>query len=76
MPQHTTITYTFTVDGMHCASCGLLIDDALEDLDGVASSATSLRTGRANVEVDPARCGPDAVIAAIAAVGYSAHLEQ
>jgi copper chaperone CopZ len=34
------------VEGMHCASCGLLIDDELEDLPGVRSASTSVRTSR------------------------------
>jgi copper chaperone len=76
MPDHTTTTYRFAVEGMHCASCGLLIDDALEDLDGVTTSATSLRAARTTVEVDPSRSGPDDLIAAIAAAGYTARLEH
>lgn len=68
--------YTFVVEGMHCASCGMLIDETLEDLDGVTASATSLRTGRANVEFDPVRCTPADVVAAIAEAGYTARLEQ
>ncbi|MBQ0897030.1 heavy-metal-associated domain-containing protein [Micromonospora sp. U56] len=70
-----TVTRTFTVEGMHCASCGMLIDDALEDLDGVTSSATSLRAGQAKVDLDPERCTPDDVIAAIAEAGYTARLD-
>lgn len=69
-----TVTRTFTVEGMHCASCGMLIDDALEDLDGVTSSTTSLRTGQAKVDLDPARCTPDDVVAAIVEAGYTARL--
>lgn len=34
------------IEGMHCNSCGLLIDDELEDLAGVRSAATDVRTGR------------------------------
>jgi copper chaperone len=64
------------VEGMHCASCGMLIDETLEDVDGVRSSATSLRTGRATVEFDPARCTPADVVAAIGEAGYTARPEQ
>jgi len=71
-----TMTYTFAVSGMHCTSCGMLIDDALEDLAGVRSSATSLRTGVATVELDPTQCGPADVVTAIAEVGYGARLER
>lgn len=76
MGQTTSSTYTFRVQGMHCASCGMLIDETLEDLDGVRSSATSLRTGLAKVDLDPGRCSPDDVVAAIGEVGYTARLEQ
>lgn len=73
MAQRTT--YTFRVEGMHCASCGMLIDETLEDLDGVATSTTRFRTGTATVELDPASCAPDDVVAAIGAAGYRARLE-
>ena len=71
----STATYTFRVEGMHCASCGMLIDETLEDLDGIRTSTTSLRTGRATVTLDPARCDATDVVAAIAEAGYTAHLE-
>ncbi|MFE9695108.1 heavy-metal-associated domain-containing protein [Micromonospora sp. NPDC005806] len=72
----TTVTYTFAVQGMHCASCGMLIDETLEDLDGVASSSTSLRAGRTTVDVDPGRCTPADVVVAIGEAGYTARQEQ
>ncbi|MET9952801.1 heavy metal-associated domain-containing protein [Streptomyces sp. NPDC006339] len=61
----------FAVTGMHCISCGLLIDDEVEELPGVASSTTNVRTERTVVEVtepvDPTR-----IVAAIADAGYTA----
>ena len=68
----STTTYQFTVTGMHCASCGLLIDDTLEDLDGVTRAQTSVKAGRTTVQADPDRCQPADVIAAIAQAGYTA----
>lgn len=61
----------FAVTGMHCASCGLLIDDEVEELAGVVASATSIRTGRTVVETDGS-VDPAAVVAAIASAGYAA----
>jgi copper chaperone CopZ len=72
----TTVAYTFAVDGMHCASCSMLIDDALKDVDGVIASTTSLRKRRTKVDLDPARCSTDDVITAITGAGYAARLEQ
>jgi copper chaperone CopZ len=54
----------------------MLVDEILEDLDGVRSSTTSLRTGLAKVTLDPARCDAAHVVAAIAEAGYAAHLES
>lgn len=37
------------VEGMHCGSCGLTIDDAIEEVPGVARATTSFRTGLTQV---------------------------
>lgn len=68
----STTTYTFSVEGMHCGSCALLIDDALEDLAGVVNTETSVKDGRSVVEVDPNACTSDSIIATITEVGYTA----
>ncbi|GGM60511.1 hypothetical protein GCM10012275_34520 [Longimycelium tulufanense] len=69
-------THTFDVEGMHCGSCGLLIDDTLEDLPGVHSTQTSVKQGHSVVEIDTTACTPDEVIAAIAEAGYTARLQE
>lgn len=61
------------VTGMHCASCGLLID-AVEELPGVLRSHTDARTYRTIVELDGSGTAAEHVIAAIAAEGYQARL--
>ncbi|MEV8511463.1 heavy-metal-associated domain-containing protein [Dactylosporangium sp. NPDC051484] len=76
MNAPTTATITFRVEGMHCGSCGLLIDDTLEDLPGVSASTTNVRTGHTTVTLDPARVAPEQVITAIGQLGdYSAQRE-
>lgn len=66
------VTAAFVVTGMHCASCGMLIDDAVEELDGVGSCATDARRGRTVVRFDPAATSPEAIAAAIVETGYAA----
>ncbi|XVV06677.1 heavy-metal-associated domain-containing protein [Actinosynnema sp. CA-248983] len=68
----TTTTHVFAVEGMHCGSCALLIDDALEDLPGVRSTRTTVKQGRSTVELDPSRSSPEDVIAVIEQLGYRA----
>ena len=65
-------THTFRITGMHCTSCGILIDEALEDLDGVIASTTSVKAGRSTVTLDPTRCDPALVEDTIRAAGYHA----
>jgi Cu+-exporting ATPase len=73
--MNETTTYTFTVTGMHCASCGMLIDDALEELPGVHRSQTSVRAGRTLVDVDAADVDPLVIAAVITATGYPAQVQ-
>lgn len=66
-----TSTLQLAIEGMHCASCALLIDDALTDVPGVRSVSTSSKKQRATiVHDDRATC--DRIIAAIEELGYRA----
>ena len=76
MREKSTVanTHVFQVGGMHCGSCALLIDDALEDLPGVLSSHTAVRLGRSTVELDLSRSSADDVVHSIEGLGYQASL--
>lgn len=68
-------TFTFSVAGMHCASCGMLIDETLEDeVAGVTRSETNVRKGRTFVTAAEG-VAPEVIVAAIAGAGYQATLE-
>ncbi|HET6355459.1 cation transporter [Streptomyces sp.] len=64
------------IEGMHCNSCGLLIDDELEDLPGVRSATTDERTARSVVRLEEgAHVDTAALVAAVEAAGdYTARL--
>lgn len=64
----------FTVNGMHCASCGLLIDETVEELDGVDRCETDVKRGRSRVTYDPDRVTVDAIAAAVVEAGYQTEL--
>lgn len=64
---------TLKVTGMHCSSCGMLIDEALEDLPGVKSSRTSVRRGLTMVELEDEKTPPvSKLIKVVAKLGYGA----
>ena len=64
--------YTFAVTGMHCASCGMLIDETLEDLPGILKSQTSVKAGRTTVDANPDKISTKEIVTAIAEAGYAA----
>ncbi len=67
---------TFVVTGMHCASCGMLIDEVVKDLTGVVASATSVRSGPTVVTYDPTQSSVVEIAAAIVTAGsYEAELD-
>ena len=67
-----TTRHILRVEGMHCGSCALLIDDTLEDLPGVHSTQTTMKKGRSTVQLDLTRTSPEDVISAIEELGYHA----
>ncbi|MFB8128724.1 heavy-metal-associated domain-containing protein [Streptomyces mirabilis] len=63
------------IEGMHCSSCGLLIDDELEEVPGVRSASTDVRSGRSVVRVEDAELDTDLLIKAVQGAGdYQARL--
>jgi Cu2+-exporting ATPase len=65
-------TAVFAIDGLHCSSCVLNIDGALEDLRGVRSSRTSYAKARTQVQYDPAAVSVEELRKTIESLGYQA----
>lgn len=63
---------TLAIEGMHCTSCAMTIDEELEDLTGVKRAKTSYARATSEVEHDPEAVGLEALIAAVRAAGYTA----
>jgi Cu2+-exporting ATPase len=63
-------TIQLDVPTVHCRSCQLNIDEALEELPGVAGSQVDLDAKRVTVTFDPATVEPHAIRAAVEDAGY------
>jgi copper chaperone len=70
MTDNTTRTLTVEITGMHCASCGILVDDYLEDVEGVVTSQTSTKTGKCVAVIADFVTDAD-VLAAVEEAGYT-----
>jgi len=66
---------TIPVAGMHCASCVLRIEHALEQVDGVARASANLALEQASVEFDPRASSVQDLHRAIQQAGYQPRVE-
>jgi Cu+-exporting ATPase len=62
----------FQIEGMHCTSCALLIDEELEEMAGLQQAKTSYARQQVEVEYDEKQIDELKIIATIAGVGYKA----
>ena len=71
MPQNTPSPQILRVEGMHCASCVGRAETALRAVPGVTDARVQLIAEQAVVTGDVAA---DALVRALAAIGYAAHV--
>ncbi|MFA6006162.1 MAG: heavy metal translocating P-type ATPase [Candidatus Paceibacterota bacterium] len=71
-----TTKKTFPLKGMHCASCVLIIEDALKKVPGVESANVNLANTKATVTYDSAIVTDEHLAGAVANVGYEAVLNS
>jgi len=64
------------ISGMHCASCALNLEKALQDLDGVTSAQVNFATETAAVEYDPEKVSASELDSTVSGIGYSVVQDQ
>lgn len=67
---------TLKVTGMHCSHCRVKVEQALQKVAGVYGASVDLDGGTAEVDFDGQKAGPEAMVAAVKAVGYGAEVGQ
>jgi copper chaperone CopZ len=70
MPNNKNLTFPIT--GMHCASCAMSIDGALEDIAGVQSATTSYPKSTTSVTFNSKLIPSEVLQKAIKNLGYTA----
>jgi len=66
----------FTVKGMHCVGCAMLVDEALEDLSGVKSAAANYAKQYVEIEYDDKKVAETQLVDAVKKAGYTLVLEH
>lgn len=64
-------TEKIKLSGLHCTSCSLNIDGALEDTSGVLSATTSYAKSETVVTYDPTQIESQKLKAVIVSLGYA-----
>lgn len=67
---------TFSIKGMHCASCVTMLERALKQVNGISEANVNLATEKATVSYNPEIVNDTHLKQAIAGVGYQAMLGQ
>ena len=70
------IKKSFSIKGMHCASCVLVIEKSLKNIEGVSEANVNLVTEKATVEYDSSKTTDDKLISAVANAGYKAFIKE
>ncbi|KKR48978.1 MAG: Heavy metal translocating P-type ATPase [Candidatus Magasanikbacteria bacterium GW2011_GWC2_40_17] len=65
---------TYNIEGMHCASCALLIENNLKNVAGIKKATVNFATQKATVEFDGDRSLDEEVVSAVGKIGYKAFL--
>lgn len=68
-PPYLDMSQTITVEGMSCEHCEQTVENALEEVSGVAGATADRATASATIE---GSAEPTALIAAVEEVGYDA----
>lgn len=69
-------TKTFSVKGMHCASCVRVIEKSVGKIPGVASCNVNLATEQATVNYDSSKVTKEQIGDAVSQVGYQAMIDE
>lgn len=67
---------TFSIKGMHCASCVLILERSLKKVEGVSQANVNLATTKATVTYDPQIVTDEHLASAVANVGYEAMINE
>jgi copper chaperone len=65
--------FTLHIDGMHCGACVKRVTQALAAVEGVVVNEVRVGAARLTSSQDPAPV--DLAVAALAKIGFTAHLE-
>ena len=70
--EHNAATVSFSIEGMHCASCVARVEKSLKALPGVKDARVNLATERATVEATTPAPSFEALARAVEQAGYKA----
>jgi Cu+-exporting ATPase len=74
IPKGRVQRVTIPVSGMSCAGCQARVQQALNDMPGVADASVNLMMSNATITFDPAVASPDQLVETVRSTGYGSEL--
>ncbi|MCM1320988.1 MAG: heavy metal translocating P-type ATPase [Bacteroides sp.] len=71
-----TVSETYDIKGMHCASCSAAVEHAVKKVAGVSSAQANLLTNTLSVSYDAEMCSPEKIVHAVGHAGYGASKKE
>src|SRR3989339_8069 len=72
--EHTKKIYT--IKGMHCASCVLMIEKSLKKIDGVVEANVNLANEKATITFDRNKVDDNKIMSTVSSAGYEAMVQE
>ena len=63
------------IKGMHCTSCAMMIDNELEQIDGIKSSMTNYASSKTIVEHEPEKITIQEIQVILRKIGYKSDID-
>src|ERR1035437_10023774 len=67
---------TFSIKGMHCASCVGILERSLKKVDGVIEATVNLATEKATITYDSEKVTDEKIASTVSSVGYKALINE
>ena len=65
-----------SIEGMHCASCVMLVDKTFEKIEGVEEAEAILTTNKLHLKVNPKKISFEKIIETVDSVGFEIYFDE
>ena len=65
-----------SIEGMHCASCAMLVDKTFENIEGVEEAEAILATNKLYLKVNPKKISFEKIVETVDSAGFEIYFDE